>query len=63
MLAPISLRAVTVNPVAAQAHSFDSVQMRTRLAQALGDVAVFDVLAEDYARRAPRSPAPEAGSA
>jgi hypothetical protein len=50
VLAPISLRAVTVNPVAPQAHSFDSAEMRARVAQALGDVPVFDVLAPDYMR-------------
>jgi hypothetical protein len=48
VLEPISLHAVTVNPVAPQSHSFDSAQLRERLAHALGDVPVFDVLAADY---------------
>ena len=48
VLEPIALEAVTVNPVAPQAHSFDSAQMRQLLAEALGDVPVFDVLHADY---------------
>jgi hypothetical protein len=48
-LAAIDLRAVTVNPLAPQSHRFDSAELRARLADALQDVPVFDVLAEDYA--------------
>jgi hypothetical protein len=47
-LEPIALEAITVNPVAPQAHSFDSVRLRELLAQALGDVPIFDVLHADY---------------
>jgi hypothetical protein len=40
----IDLKAITVNPVAPQSHHFDSIQLRTLLAQAIGDVPNFDVL-------------------
>ncbi len=47
VLNPIQLRAITVNPVAPQSHSFDSVQLRAMLAQAIADVPIFDVLHGD----------------
>lgn len=53
-LARIDLAAVTVNPVAPQSHRFDSERLRELLTEALPDVAIFDVLAADYAgTRAP----------
>jgi hypothetical protein len=45
----IDLRAVTVNPVAPQSHSFDSARLRAGLVEAIGEVPVFDVLSPDYA--------------
>ncbi|HTZ63545.1 MAG TPA: hypothetical protein VMB51_05525 [Solirubrobacteraceae bacterium] len=45
---PIELRAVTVNPLAPQSHSFDSAELRERLRAALGEVPVLDVLDPDY---------------
>ena len=48
VLQPIELQAITVNPVAPRSHSFDSVQLRTMLAQAIADVPIFDVLHGDY---------------
>jgi hypothetical protein len=48
VLEPISLRAVTVNPVAPQSHSFDSGELRERVQEAVPDVPVFDVMAADY---------------
>ena len=48
VLQPIALQAITVNPVAPQSHSFDSVQLRAMLAQAIADVPIFDVLHGDY---------------
>jgi len=47
-LAPISLRAITVNPVAPQSHSFDSAALRGLLREAIPDVPIFDVLHPDY---------------
>jgi hypothetical protein len=49
VLNAIELCAITVNPVAPQSHIFDSLQLRTLLAQALEDVPIFDVLHPDYA--------------
>ncbi|HWX75508.1 MAG TPA: hypothetical protein VNZ05_09385 [Solirubrobacteraceae bacterium] len=43
VLRPISLRAITVNPVAPQSHSFDSERLRAAIAAAVGEVPVFDV--------------------
>jgi len=40
---PIELRAITVNPVAPQSHSFDSVRLRAEISAAVGDVPVVDV--------------------
>ena len=48
VLEPISLRAVTVNPVAPQSHSFDSGELRSRLEAAVPDVPVFDVMGAEY---------------
>jgi hypothetical protein len=47
-LEPIALEAITVNPVAPQSHSFDSVRLRALLAESLPDVPIFDVLHPDY---------------
>jgi hypothetical protein len=47
-LAPIDLRALTVNPVAPQSHSFDSARLRERLAAAISGVPIFDVLHPSY---------------
>jgi len=44
----IDLRAMTVNPVAPQSHSFDSAQLRALLAQAVGDLEIFDVMHPSY---------------
>lgn len=44
----IDLRALTVNPVAPQSHSFDSGELRARLAEAIEDVAIFDVMHPEY---------------
>jgi hypothetical protein len=52
-----ALEAMTVNPVAPQSHSFDSVQLREAVAQAIDEVPIFDVLHSDYLsieRAAPR---------
>jgi hypothetical protein len=47
-LAPIELLALTVNPVAPQSHGFDSAELRARLADAIPDVPIFDVLHPEY---------------
>ncbi len=44
----IALRAITVNPLAPESHSFDSTELRARLREAIPDVPIFDVLHEDY---------------
>jgi len=44
----IDLRALTVNPVAPQSHSFDSSLMLTRLGEAIAGVAIFDVMDSGY---------------
>jgi hypothetical protein len=52
-----ALEAITVNPVAPQSHSFESMQLREALEQAIDDVPIFDVLHSDYLsmeRAAPR---------
>jgi hypothetical protein len=43
VLRPIELKAITVNPVAPQSHSFDSATLRAALGAAVGDVPVLDV--------------------
>jgi len=48
-LSSIELHAITVNPVAPQSHSFDSVELRGMLEEAIPDVPIFDVLHPDYA--------------
>jgi hypothetical protein len=40
---PIELRAITVNPVAPQSHSFDSALLRAAIADAVAEVPVLDV--------------------
>jgi hypothetical protein len=47
-LRPIELRAVTVNPLAPQSHSFESERLRALLRAALGEVPVLDVLDPAY---------------
>jgi hypothetical protein len=44
----VSLEALTVNPLAPQSHRFDSARLRALLAEAIPEVPIFDVLAEDY---------------
>lgn len=56
VLRPIELLALTVNPVAPQSHSFDSAALRARLAAAIPDLPVFDVLHPSYTRSAPPMP-------
>jgi hypothetical protein len=46
---PIELRAITVNPVAPQSHSFDSAQLRAQLQDTIEGVPIMDVLHADYA--------------
>ena len=43
VLRAIELRAITVNPVAPQSHSFDSAALRAAIAAAVGEVPVLDV--------------------
>jgi len=43
VLRPISLRAVTVNPIAPQSHRFDGKQLLALMREAIPDVNVFDV--------------------
>jgi hypothetical protein len=47
-LRPIELRALTVNPVAPQSHSFDSAKLRSLLSEAIPDLPVFDVMGAEY---------------
>ncbi len=48
VLAPISLLALTVNPVAPQSHSFDSAELRELIGEAIDGVSVIDVLHPAY---------------
>jgi hypothetical protein len=48
VLAPIELLAVTVNPVAPQSHSFDSLKLRELIREAVTDVPVLDVRDPSY---------------
>jgi predicted regulator of Ras-like GTPase activity (Roadblock/LC7/MglB family) len=48
VLRTIELKAITVNPVAPQAHHFDSERLRALIEEAVGDVPVFDVLDPNY---------------
>ena len=43
MLAPIHLRALTVNPVAPHSHAFDSKHLRRLLRKAIPSVPILDV--------------------
>jgi hypothetical protein len=56
VLRPIELLALTVNPIAPQSHSFDSAELRGRLAEAISDVPIFDVLHPSYTGSAPKMP-------
>lgn len=47
-LRPIELRALTVNPIAPQSHSFDSAELRARLSGAIPDLPIFDVMHPEY---------------
>jgi hypothetical protein len=47
-LRSIDLRALTVNPVAPQSHSFDSARLRSLLGTAIGGVEIFDVMHPSY---------------
>ena len=44
---PIELRAITVNPVAPQSHSFDSARLRAAVGAVAAGVAVLDVREPD----------------
>ncbi len=48
VLAPIYLRALTVNPVAPQSHRFDSPRLLALLREAIPDVAIVDVRERAY---------------
>ncbi|HUB36994.1 MAG TPA: hypothetical protein VL972_09225 [Solirubrobacteraceae bacterium] len=50
VLRGITLRAITVNPVAPESHRLDSGRLRELLGRAIAGVAVLDVLHSDYAR-------------
>jgi hypothetical protein len=43
VLAPLHLRALTVNPIAPRAHSFDSRQLCALLEEAIADLPILDV--------------------
>jgi hypothetical protein len=58
VLQPIALRALTVNPVAPQSHSFDSAELRGLLENAIEDLPIFDVRQDDYAGRAEPAESP-----
>jgi hypothetical protein len=55
-LQPIALLALTVNPVAPQAHSFDSGRLRALLAEEIEDVPILDVLHPEYRGSQPAAP-------
>jgi hypothetical protein len=48
VLQTIELKAITVNPLAPQSHSFDSRVLRELIETAVADVPVLDVLDESY---------------
>jgi hypothetical protein len=48
VLQTIELKAITVNPLAPQSHSFDSRLLRELIEAAVADVPVLDVLDESY---------------
>jgi hypothetical protein len=56
-LAPIALEAITVNPIAPQSHSFDSLALRDALTEEIDGVPIFDVLHPDYRTGASRESA------
>ena len=49
VLHTIELKAITVNPLSPQSHSFDSAELRELIRAAVADVAVVDVLDPSYA--------------
>jgi hypothetical protein len=49
----IDLRALTVNPLAPQSHSFDSALLRSMLADAIDDLEILDVMHPSYTAGAP----------
>jgi hypothetical protein len=55
VLRTIELKAITVNPVAPQSHSFDSRELREAIESAISGVAVLDVLDSSYLATAPAS--------
>jgi hypothetical protein len=48
VLQRIELKVITVNPVAPQSHSFDSLELRELIEQAVPEVPVLDVLDPSY---------------
>ena len=48
VLRTIELKAITVNPIAPQSHSFDSRELRESIESAVSDVPVLDVLDASY---------------
>jgi hypothetical protein len=48
VLQTISLKAITVNPVAPQSHRFDSQTLRELIEAAVSDVPILDVLDDSY---------------
>jgi hypothetical protein len=48
VLRTIALKAITVNPLAPQSHSFDSRELRESIESAVSDVPVLDVLDASY---------------
>ena len=56
-LRPVALRALTVNPRAPQSHDFDSAALRSRLAEAIEDLPIFDVMHPDYVGEQGQRPA------
>jgi hypothetical protein len=48
VLRGIDLRALTVNPVAPESHSFDSARLRSLLSRQIADLPIFDVLHPSY---------------
>jgi hypothetical protein len=59
---PIDLRALTVNPVAPQSHSFDSARLRGLLSERIAEVPIFDVLHPSYPTHPPAKPPSEPGA-
>jgi hypothetical protein len=58
VLERVELQALTVNPLAPQAHRFDSERLRALLGEAIPDVPIFDVLHPHYAARRTLAPIP-----